>query len=152
MWLRWSCWPRSAWSSSSSPSAWSSRSPSSTRRGFCGGGGFRVGGTILLISAGAWVLGLPGKQAVFFGFLLALSSTAIVLKILMDRGEIDSPQGRFTVGILLFQGLCVVPLMLLTPLLSGKEASSLAAILWVLSKVVFTVTLIFVLSRFLVPG
>src|SRR3990170_3695547 len=115
------------------------------------GGSLQVVGTILLISAGAWVLGLPGEQAVFFGFLLALSSTAIVLKILMDRGEIDSPQGRFTVGILLFQDLCVVPLMLLTPLLSGKEASSPAVILWVLSKVVFTVTLIFVLSRFLVP-
>ena len=115
------------------------------------GGSLQVVGTILLISAGAWVLGLPGEQAVFFGFLLALSSTAIVLKILMDRGEIDSPQGRFTVGVLLFQDLCVVPLMLLTPLLSGKEASSPVAILWVLSKVVFTVTLIFFLSRFLVP-
>ncbi|MGH7473190.1 MAG: cation:proton antiporter, partial [Candidatus Methylomirabilales bacterium] len=99
------------------------------------GGSLQVVGTILLISAGAWVLGLPGEQAVFFGFLLALSSTAIVLKLLMDRGEIDSPQGRFTVGILLFQDLCVVPLMLLTPLLSGKEASSPVTILWVLSKV-----------------
>lgn len=116
-----------------------------------GGGSLQVLGTILLVGGGAWLFGLPLSQAVFLGFLLALSSTAIVLKILMDRGEIDSPQGRFTVGILLFQDLCVVPMMLLTPLLSGKEAAGPVAILLVLGKVALTVTLILVLSRLLVP-
>ncbi len=116
-----------------------------------GGGSLQVLGTILLIGGGAWLLGLPPAQAVFFGFLLALSSTAIVLKILMDRAEIDSPQGRFAVGILIFQDLCVVPLMLLTPVLSGKEATSAVAILLVLGKVALTVTLIFSLSRLVVP-
>lgn len=116
-----------------------------------GGGSIQVIGTILLIGVGAWLFGLPAAQAVFFGFLLALSSTAIVLKILMDRGEIDSPQGRFAVGILLFQDICVVPLMLLTPLLSGKAAAGPVAILFVLGKVVLTVTLIIFLSRLLVP-
>ncbi|MFQ5988612.1 MAG: monovalent cation:proton antiporter-2 (CPA2) family protein [Candidatus Methylomirabilales bacterium] len=116
-----------------------------------GGGTIQVLGTILLIGGGTWLIGLPPAQAVFFGFLLALSSTAIVLKILMDRGEIDSPQGRFAVGILLFQDLCVVPLMLLTPLLSGKETASAVAILMVLGKVALTVTLIIFLSRLLVP-
>jgi CPA2 family monovalent cation:H+ antiporter-2 len=116
-----------------------------------GGGSLQVLGTILLIAGGAWLIGLPPAQAVFFGFLLALSSTAIVLKILMDRGEIDSPQGRFAVGILLFQDICVVPLMLFTPLLSGKQAVGPVAILLVLGKVVLTVILIFFLSRLLVP-
>lgn len=116
-----------------------------------GGGSLQVLGTILLVGGGAWLFGLPLSQAVFLGFLLALSSTAIVLKILMDRGEIDSPQGRFTVGILLFQDLCVVPMMLLTPLLSGKEAAGPVAILLVLGKVALTVTLILILSRLLVP-
>ncbi|MEE9181294.1 MAG: cation:proton antiporter, partial [candidate division NC10 bacterium] len=116
-----------------------------------GGGSLQVLGTILLIGGGAWLFGLPPAQAVFFGFLLALSSTAIVFKILMDRGEIDSPQGRFAVGMLLFQDVCVVPLMLLTPLLSGKTASGPVAILLVLGKVALTVTLIFFLSRLLVP-
>lgn len=116
-----------------------------------GGGSLQVLGTILLTAGGAWLIGLPPSQAVFFGFLLALSSTAIVLKILMDRGEIDSPQGRFAVGILLFQDLCVVPLMLLTPVLSGKEATGLVAILLVLGKVALTVVLIVFLSRLVVP-
>lgn len=116
-----------------------------------GGGSLQVVGTILLIGVGAWLFGLPPAQAVFFGFLLALSSTAIVLKILMDRAEIDSPQGRFAVGVLLFQDLCVVPLMLITPLLSGKTAAGPVAILLVLGKVGLTVTLILFLSRLLVP-
>jgi len=116
-----------------------------------GGGSLQVVGTILLIGGGAWLFGIPPSQAVFFGFLLALSSTAIVLKIFMDRGEIDSPQGRFAVGILLFQDICVVPLMLLTPLLSGKAAAGPVAILFVLGKVVLTITLIIFLSRLLVP-
>ncbi len=116
-----------------------------------GGGSLQVLGTILLITGGAWLFGLPPAQAVFFGFLLALSSTAIVLKILMDRGEIDSPQGRFAVGVLLFQDLCVVPLMLLTPLLSGKTAAGPVAILLVLGKVALTVVLIVFLSRLVVP-
>lgn len=121
------------------------------RRLVLGGGGLQVLGTILFTAGGIWLLGLLPAQAVFFGFLLALSSTAIVLKILMDRGEIDSPQGRFAVGILIFQDLCVVPMMLLIPLLSGKEASNLVAILLVLGKVAFTVTLILLLARLLVP-
>ncbi|MFQ5846272.1 MAG: cation:proton antiporter [Candidatus Methylomirabilales bacterium] len=115
------------------------------------GGSVQVLGTILLTAGGAWLLGLPPAQAVFFGFLLALSSTAIVLKILMDRGEIDSPQGRFAVGILLFQDLCVVPMMLLTPLLGGDETTGAVAVLWVIGKLAFTVSLVFLLSRFLVP-
>jgi CPA2 family monovalent cation:H+ antiporter-2 len=63
------------------------------------------------------------NAALFDGFLIALSSTAIVMKILMDRAEINSPHGRTSVGILLFQDLCVVPFMLLIPILSGNSGS-----------------------------
>jgi len=115
------------------------------------GGGLQVLGTILLVAGGGWLIGLSPARGVFFGSLLALSSTAIVLKILMDRGEIDSPHGRFAVGTLLFQDLCVVPLMLITPLLSGKETFHFGAIFWVLGKVALTVILIVLLSRVLVP-
>ena len=63
------------------------------------------------------------NAALFDGFLIALSSTAIVMKILMDRAEINSPHGRTSVGILLFQDLCVVPFMLLIPILSGNSGN-----------------------------
>jgi CPA2 family monovalent cation:H+ antiporter-2 len=61
------------------------------------------------------MLGWPLVEAVFFGFLISLSSTMIVIKMLMDRGEIDTAHGRVMIGILLVQDLAVVPMMALVP-------------------------------------
>ncbi len=58
--------------------------------------------------------------AVFIGFLVALSSTAIVMKLLSDRAEIDTPHGRTIERILIFQDLCVVPFILFIPVISGE--------------------------------
>jgi len=69
------------------------------------GGGLQVLMTILLMSALAYAFGRTGRQAVFIGFLFALSSTAIVLKSYFDRAEIDAPHGRAAIAILLFQDL-----------------------------------------------
>jgi CPA2 family monovalent cation:H+ antiporter-2 len=84
------------------------------------GGGLQVTLTVLAVAAGATFAGFPPFQGVFFGFLAALSSTAIVLKGLAERGETDAPHGRLIVGVLLFQDLCVVPMMLLVPMLAGR--------------------------------
>ncbi len=90
------------------------------------------------------------KQAVFFGFLVALSSTAIVFKMLSERGELDSPHGRVMVGILVFQDLAVVPLMLITPLLGGQGFD-----LWQLSmkmiKALILVAVVLLAARWFVP-
>ncbi len=59
------------------------------------------------------------NTAIFTGFLVGLSSTAIVMKLLSDRAEIDTPHGRISIGILIFQDLCIVPFMLFIPMLSG---------------------------------
>ncbi len=61
------------------------------------------------------LLGWAMLEAVFFGFLIALSSTMIVLKTLIDRGELDSGHGRVMIGILLVQDLSLVPLMIILP-------------------------------------
>ena len=87
------------------------------------GGGSQVFLTIGLSAAAAYLATRNLNQSVFFGFLVALSSTAIVLKMLADKGETDSPHGRIMVGILIFQDLCVVPLMLFIPILSGEGAT-----------------------------
>ena len=89
------------------------------------GGGLQVGLTIGVAAAVAAVLGLRWQVALFLGFLVALSSTALVLKGLTDRGEIDTPQGRLATGILIFQDLCVVPIMLVVPFLAGGKAGEL---------------------------
>jgi CPA2 family monovalent cation:H+ antiporter-2 len=85
------------------------------------GGTLQVGLTILVVIAVGRMLGVPLPKAVFLGFVVAVSSTAIVLRGLSSRGEIDAPHGRLTVGILIFQDFCVVPMMLVLPLLSGTE-------------------------------
>ncbi len=92
------------------------------------GGGLQVLGTIVVATALGASFGAPLQQSVFFGALIALSSTAIVLKILADHGELDSAHGRVVVAILLFQDLCVVPLMLLAPLLAGTAEGPITAV------------------------
>jgi len=87
-------------------------------------GAVQVLGTIGLVAAAGLALGVPANAAVLFGALVALSSTAIVLRILADRGELDTPAGRVTVAILLFQDLCVAPLMLAIPLLAGVSSGA----------------------------
>lgn len=90
------------------------------KKAVVGGGGAQVFLTILLSALITYIAIDDINKSIFFGFLYALSSTAIVLKLLVERGEIDSPHGHTMVGILIFQDLCIVPLMLLIPVLSGN--------------------------------
>jgi monovalent cation:H+ antiporter-2, CPA2 family len=115
------------------------------------GGGGQVIGTILVTAGVALALGRPANQAIFFGFLIALSSTAIVLKTYMDRAEVDSPHGRAGIGILLFQDLVIVPMMLLIPILSGGEGVSAGRIVVTLATAALAVALIVLAARIVVP-
>ncbi|MBN1336584.1 MAG: cation:proton antiporter [Deltaproteobacteria bacterium] len=85
-----------------------------------GGGTGQVGLTLAGVALIAWLVGLPVGQAVFVGCLVALSSTAIVLRLFQDRAGTESPAGRTSLAILLFQDLAVVPMILLAPLLAGR--------------------------------
>ncbi len=115
------------------------------------GGGLQVALTILLVFGLAWLFGRSFSQSVFFGFLFALSSTAIVLKSYMDRAEVEAPHGKAGVGILLFQDLCIVPMMLLTPVLSGKEGSEPLQIALTLGKALLAIVAIILTARIVVP-
>src|SRR3990172_6849251 len=86
------------------------------------GGGLQLVGTAAAVAAVAVATGTAGNAAVLYGALVALSSTAIVLRVYTDRGELDTPHGCVVVAVLLFQDLCVVPLMLLIPVLAGGAA------------------------------
>ena len=83
-------------------------------------GGAQAAGMIALVAAAGAAVGAPPGRALFYGFLAVMSSTAVVTRAYADRGELDTPQGRESVSILLFQDLCVVPFMLLVPLLAGR--------------------------------
>lgn len=106
-------------------------------------------GAVLLV---ALALGLSVQKGLLFGFALALSSTAIVLRALSERGEIDAPHGRFVVGTLVFQDLSVVPMVLVIPILAaGSTAGALVDIGLALGKAAVTVVAAVALSKLLVP-
>ena len=107
--------------------------------------------TTLVVLAVARLLGASVEVGLFYGFLVSLSSTAIVLRIYHDRGEIDSLQGRLASGLLLFQDLCVVPMMLLLPVLAGSGQDSIFLIVWVLAKSLITLVAIVWTARQLLP-
>src|SRR5262245_47465610 len=111
----------------------------------------QVGGVLLIAWLGAILAGLSWQQGVFWGFIFSLSSTAIVLKALSERGDSDSIHGRATIGILVFQDLAVVPMMLLTPILGGQSDGGGLAILLTLGKSVVVVALVIAASWYLVP-
>ena len=111
----------------------------------------QVGGVLCIAWLGAMLAGLSWQQGVFWGFLFSLSSTAIVLKTLAERGDSDSIHGRATIGILVFQDLAVVPMMLLTPILGGQSDGSALAILLTLGESVLVVALVIAASWYLVP-
>lgn len=115
-----------------------------------GGGGSQVFLTIIFSAAIAYAIISNLYQSIFLGFLIALSSTAIVMKMLQERGEMDTPHGRMMVGILIFQDLCVVPLMLLTPALSGGGIG-LYEVAYKMLKAVLIVTVVLVAARWIVP-
>jgi CPA2 family monovalent cation:H+ antiporter-2 len=114
-------------------------------------------GAAQITATGALVAGLvalagwPGTQALFFGFVAVHSSTAIVIKMLADRGELDTPQGQIAAGVLLIQDLSLVPMVLLVRVLAGTEATSWLAVASVLLKAGLAIAVIVVGARVLLP-
>lgn len=89
------------------------------------------------------------NTAIFTGFLVGLSSTAIVMKLLSDRAEIDTPHGRTSVGILIFQDLCIVPFMLFIPILSG--GGGISDLILTFGKALAIIVLVLLSARWIVP-
>lgn len=117
-----------------------------------GGGMAQVLFTIILTAGLIWILMRPSiQESVFWGFLYALSSTAIVVKTLQDKNKITTPHGKFILAILLFQDIMIVPLMLLTPILAGQGGDPFAAIGILLAKMAAMGLIAYVLARFVIP-
>ena len=114
------------------------------------GGAAQMLGTMAVFAGLSLLFGVPTNTAVLYGALVALSSTAIILKVYASRGELDSAHGRIAVAILLFQDLCVVPLMLLLPILAGTGSGSGALLRGVVLTLVVTGSIIG-LGRYVVP-
>ncbi|MGB7297226.1 MAG: cation:proton antiporter [Candidatus Aminicenantales bacterium] len=98
------------------------------KKSFFLGGGLQI----LLTTAGAVIFlqlfHFPISESIFYGFLISLSSTAVVLKIYSDRAETDSPHGNIALGILLFQDIGLVPMIALVPVLGRDSSVSLGIV------------------------
>ncbi|WP_295996019.1 monovalent cation:proton antiporter family protein [Rugamonas sp.] len=120
----------------------------------------QVGMTIALTMGFGWVVAtqLPahlhlGWQASFaLGGALAMSSTAIVSKMLTERLELESEHGRKIIGVLLFQDLAVVPLLILIPALSQPSDTLLVTLGWASLKAVIVLVLLLFIGQKLVRG
>ena len=118
------------------------------------GGALQAVGLTTGVTTGvAVLLGQPLGRSVFYGFAFALSSTAIVLRALSERRELDAPHGKFIVGTLIFQDLCVVPMVLIVPLLGagGHAGHAAASIGLALGKAAVVVVGTVLVARFVVP-
>ena len=116
-----------------------------------GVGGLQLGLTTAFVWFIFMEMGFKQNQSLAFGLIVALSSTAIVLKMITDRAEIDTLHGKFCIGTLLFQDLCVVPIMLLLPLLAQSGVNSGADFAFAMVKSLAAVVGIFFLSKLIVP-
>nr|WP_319539657.1 cation:proton antiporter [uncultured Methanospirillum sp.] len=114
------------------------------------GGAVQVFSTILLTSAFMKLAGLDLKHAMFVGMLVSLSSTAIVMKVLADRQEVGSPHGKAALGILIFQDLIVIPMMMITPILGGDTTDSPSALKLLLGGILI-VAVVYISSRYVIP-
>ena len=121
------------------------------RRRILLGGGVQLSATILLTIAVLSIGGFYLPEATFIGFVLSLSSTAIVLKVYADRMEIDSAHGKLSTGILLFQDMAVIPMMLLIPSFRQWETAQFSSVVFTLGKAAVGVGVILLAARFVIP-
>lgn len=119
------------------------------------GGSLQVGLTVLFGMLLGYLFGSPWKESIFLGCLLSMSSTAIVLRLLEQRGEAASPHGQLSTSILIYQDIIAIPMLLLLPFLSnfgsnaGQEFDP--AIFYMLGKGAIVLIIVFFSAERVVP-
>jgi CPA2 family monovalent cation:H+ antiporter-2 len=121
------------------------------RRAALLGGTLQVFGVMAAAFGVLSAAGLAPREALFLGMIASLSSTAVVLRLLQQRAEVDSPHGQTTVAILVYQDLMIVPMMLLIPVLAGEGGGIGMALGGFAAKASGILVMVFVLARFVVP-
>ncbi len=114
-------------------------------------GGPQVVGTAAVTAlAGTW-FGLAWPAAVILGAAVAMSSTALVMKLLTDEGQVDAPHGQLALSVLLFQDLAVVPVLLAVPLLAAGSGADGEALLLAIARMAAALAFLLFVVRFVVP-
>jgi CPA2 family monovalent cation:H+ antiporter-2 len=115
-----------------------------------------LGGSAQVLLTMAAVFGLTFwwsgmRLGLVYGCMVTLSSTAIVLSLLQQKGQMDSPQGRTCLAVLIFQDLAIVPMVLVLPLLSGGLAVDIHSMGLAAGKGVLTICGILLFGKFVLP-
>jgi len=103
--------------------------------------------TLLLVMAVAWLSGLDWRAGLALGGILVMSSTAIVSKMLVERAELNAPHGQQIMGVLLFQDLAVVPLLIVIPALASAPADLPATLAVALFKAALVLAALLVFGQ-----
>ncbi len=116
------------------------------------GGTIQICATVVIITLVSAHFGMTFNEALIFGFIVSLSSTAIVTKILQEKGQAGSLQSRTLMGILIFQDLAIIPMMLISPLLVGSGGPDMTALPLQVGKVALIILIIILMARFVIPA
>lgn len=116
---------------------------------------FIGGGLQVFLSVGAVVsilmyFGVDWKIGIYTGCLVALSSTAIILGLFSEQGKTDTPVGRLSLAVLIFQDFAIIAMVLLVPILSG-QSESITDLFVVLGKAILLIVVVVLLARKVVP-
>lgn len=114
-------------------------------------GGMQVGLTTVISMLIFCLLDIPCNQAVFFGLLISFSSTAIVLKTFSDRDELSTPYGKISLGVLLFQDIAIVPVLIFLPVIGSTGDISPVDILIKIGISFGSIAVIILSAKFIVP-
>ncbi len=115
------------------------------------GGGLQITATVSAVTAIGLAFGLPLHISILLGFIVALSSSAIVLKLLMERGEVNSTHGDLSVGILLFQDICVVLMVMVVQSFGESGAASWVEVLTGFVEAVVIIFIIVTAVAYIMP-
>jgi CPA2 family monovalent cation:H+ antiporter-2 len=113
-------------------------------------GSLQVGATLTVIAAGLWWLGIEPRLAILLGGAVAMSSTAVAVKQLAEQSEVSSQHGRLTIGILLFQDIATIPLLVAVDSWSRQAAFDPLDLMRRLSLAVITLAVVALVGRPLV--
>lgn len=106
--------------------------------------------TVALVMPAARYFGASLRAAFVYGVLIGLSSTAVFMKILAERGEVDSIHGRIGLGISIFQDLCTIPFMIAVPLMAAEKAM-FGPVAISIGKALLLIAVVVVVARYVFP-
>ena len=113
-------------------------------------GPLQMTATVVSVMLIATYFGVRMSTALVYGVLIGVSSTAVLMKVLAERGEVDSIHGRISLGVSIFQDLCTIPMMVSIPLLAGGEAVLVSAVA-ALAKALAIILAVVVVARYIFP-